>query len=250
MKKGLLRGERGDRPVSPEAVACRLRDLLIERLGSDVAAIWLYGATTFGHPAIDVDLHIVLERQLTPDEWNAVRTIHDHLVEMSSFPHEDLDFWYILLSDAKGSSNPRHLAPWANGLMDEHWALHRAHWLAGQRKIIHGPDPENIAQPPTWQQLESTLRRELERPAPSDPSPYWVLQLVRVWASLETRDVVRSKLDSAAWALERLPREYHAIVEAATRFYRRSFKSGDERLIADAFPMFLEEIKRRVRSNS
>lgn len=232
--------------MSPEAVACKLRDLLVERLGSDVVAIWHYGAATFGHPAIDVDLHIVLKRQLTPDEWNAVAEMHDHLVKVSSFPPEDLDIWYILLSDATGSSNPRHLAPWANGLVDEHWALHRAHWLAGRRKVIHGPDPAEIVQPPTWEQLESALRRELERPDPSDPSPYWVLQLARVWASLETRDVVRSKLDSAAWALERLPQQYHPIIEAAARFYRRSSEPDDERLIANNFPMFVEEITRRV----
>lgn len=242
--------DRGDRAMSPEAVACRLRDLLLERLGCGVVAIWHYGAATFGHPAIDVNLHVVLRRQLTPDEWNAVTAIHDHLVEVSSFPHEDLDFWYISLSDAKASSHPRHLAPWANGLADAHWPLHRAHWLAGKCKVIHGPHPAEIVRPPTWEELQSALWQELERPGLSDASPYWVLQLARVWASLETRDVVRSKLDSAAWALERLPWEFQAIVEAAMRFYRRCPKPGDEQLIADDFPMFIEEIRRRAGANA
>src|SRR5690606_28348104 len=39
--------DRGDRAMSPEAVARRLRDLLLERLGSGVVAIWHYGAATF-----------------------------------------------------------------------------------------------------------------------------------------------------------------------------------------------------------
>lgn len=58
--------------MSPEAVADQLRALLVERLGSDVVAIWLYGASVFGHSAVDVDLHILLKRQLTSDEWNEV----------------------------------------------------------------------------------------------------------------------------------------------------------------------------------
>ncbi|REJ33276.1 MAG: hypothetical protein DIU82_10935 [Bacillota bacterium] len=72
----------------------------------------------------------------------------------------------------------------------------------------------------------------------------------RVWASLETRDVVRSKMDSAAWALERLPREFQAIVEAAMRFYRRCPKPGDEQLTAGDFPMFIKEIRRRAGANA
>lgn len=109
--------------------------------------------------------------------------------------------------------------------------------------MIHGLHPADIVQPPKWEQLKRTLRREVER---SEPSPYWVLQLLRVWASLETRDVVRSKLDSAEWALERLPRQYHAIIQAAIHFYQRSSKSDDQSLIAEDFPMFVAEIRQWI----
>ena len=45
------------------------------------------------------------------------------------------------------------------------------------------------------------------------------LQLCRVLASLETQDVVRSKLDSGAWALTRLPNEGHPAIQTAMRVY-------------------------------
>ena len=62
-------------------------------------------------------------------------------------------------------------------------------------------------------------------------------------ASLETRDVVRSKLDSGEWAIGRLPPQTHAIIRAAERFYTGEARADDQRLIAQSFAGFYEAVR-------
>lgn len=226
-----------------DLVAQSLSDSLRLIAGSDLCAVWLYGASVFGHPFVDIDLHILLQRQLSANAWESVRAAHTRLRESAGLLSEDLDFWYITVDDARSHRNPVHLSPWAAGLTDTHWALHRAHWLAGRLKIIYGPEPSSIVLPPEWHDIEKELRKELANP---QPSAYWVLQLCRVWASLLTRDVVRSKLDSGKWALERLPKDYQALVKAAIRYYKRISNPEDQALIRDAFPSFRRKIQELV----
>lgn len=78
---------------------------LLAFTGTKFATIWLYGAPVFGHPFINVDLHIVFREQLGPAEWETVRQNHENLSCQMSLGMEDLDFWYILLDDARGSAN-------------------------------------------------------------------------------------------------------------------------------------------------
>ena len=226
-----------------EAVAGKVRDALREFLGPDLAAVWLYGASVFGHPFIDIDLHVLLRRKLTFEEWEAVRRLHEDLARETPFALEDLDFWYVSLDEARGAAKPVHLAPWASGLVDEHWALHRAHWLAGRCIVLHGPEPSAVVQAPSWEELEPPLRHEL---AAVEPSAYGTLQLCRVWASLATRDVVRSKLDSGRWALAHLPVEHHDLVQAAMRFYRQEAEPGDPSLLEARFPALWAEVRRQL----
>jgi hypothetical protein len=226
-----------------DLIAQSLSDSLRQIAGSDLCAVWLYGASVFGHPFVDIDLHILLQRQLSDIAWESVRAAHTRLGESAGLPPEDLDFWYITVDDARSHRNPVHLSPWAAGLTDTHWALHRAHWLAGRLNVIYGPGPSNIVLPPEWHDIEIALRKELTNP---QPSAYWVLQLCRVWASLLTRDVVRSKLDSGRWALERLPKDYQALVRAAMRYYEHLSFPEDQSMIRDGFFGFLRKIRELV----
>lgn len=226
-----------------ETVAARVRNSLQELLGPDLAAIWRYGASVFGHPLIDIDLHILVRRQLTTEEWHAVKRLHEELAQETALGLDGLDFWYILLNDAHQGAKPKHLAPWCKGLIDRHWALHRAHWLAGRCEVVYGLEPSSVVPPPTWEELKITLAEELNE---AEPGAYWVLQLCRVWASLATRDVVRSKLDSGSWALERLPSEHHAVIHAALHHYERKAEPDDEALIEAYFSEFHQAIRRRV----
>jgi hypothetical protein len=228
---------------SPEAVARQLCNALEQLTGANLAAVWLYGASVFGHPSVDIDVHILLWEQLSANEWESVWNLHERIAKDASLPLEGLDFWYISMKAAGDRSNPVHLAPWTNGLTDNHWPLHRAHWLAGKVVVIYGLEPSAVVQPPTWDELEPVLRDELYM---TTPSAYGVLQLCRVWASLETQDVVRSKLDSADWAVQRLDGKYEGIIRAAVRCYEGTQTPDDLEVIQYEFSDFLEEIRNKT----
>ena len=120
---------------SPEAVARQLCNALEQLTGANLAAVWLYGASVFGHPSVDIDVHILLWEQLSANEWESVWNLHERIAKDASLPLEGLDFWYISMKAAGDRSNPVHLAPWTNGLTDNHWPLHRAHGSTCHRQL-------------------------------------------------------------------------------------------------------------------
>jgi Domain of unknown function (DUF4111) len=102
-----------------------------------------------------------------------------------------------------------------------------------------------VVPPPRWDELEAALRAELE--AERDvTSAYWTLQLCRVLASLETGDVVRSKLDSGDWALKRLPTQAHVTINAALRYYSNRGRESDDALIKRSYPTFRRMVRRAI----
>jgi hypothetical protein len=238
----------GDLPAATQQVVAGLRDGLAELFRDDLAAIWLYGGSLFSTTALDIDLHILLRREPTTQEHEAIRRLHDSVSRDERWVDE-LDTWYILLRDAHKPEPPPNVGAWNPGARDEHWALHRAHWLAGACIVVHGLAPREVVLEPAWEELAAVLRHELVAEARdgNEPgsacSPYWTLQLCRVLASLGTHDVVRSKLDSGAWALRRLPSETHAIIEAAIRYYSRQPVQGDDELVRDAYPDFYAAVR-------
>ena len=238
-----------DVPESVRRSATRLRDGLVDLLGDDLAAVWLYGAPLFGPHFLDIDLHVLLKRPPTPQEGTTIRDLHERIERDTQWPLEsrgnELDSWYVLLEAARRSEPPANVGPWNPGLRDEHWPLHRAHWLAGACVVVHGLSPAQVVPLPTWEELATTLRAEAAEAANhlDRGSAYWTLQLCRVLASLETSDVVRSKLDSGQWAIGRLPPQTHAIIRAAERFYTGEARADDQRLIAQSFAGFYEAVR-------
>lgn len=225
-------------------VAAMLRDGLVRILEDRLAALWLYGATAFGHPSPDVDAHAVLTEAPRPDEWVAIRALHRVLAQALPNGDDALDVWYIDLESARKSAMPVHLGP--SRLIDNHWALHRAHWLAGRCVVLHGSSPDTVLVPPTWEEVETALRKDLPE---LKPSPYGVLQLCRIWASLETHDVVRSKLDSATWALLRLNEPLGDVVRAAARIYEGHPRAGDSDMMLDGFDGLMREVDTLLEPN-
>jgi hypothetical protein len=238
----------GQLPPATRNAVTGLRRGLNEILGEDVAAVWLYGGSLFSSVALDIDLHILLARTPNESEGQEIRELHATTSNNERWVDE-FDSWYVLLRDARRAEPPPNVGPWHPGVLDSHWSLHRAHWLAGACIVVHGVPPSEVVQPPTWDEIENTLREELKDEARDGgregaaASPYWTLQLCRVLASLETLDVVRSKLDSGAWALERLPAETHQIIKAAMRYYTRSSEEDDKALIARLYPSFYAVIR-------
>jgi hypothetical protein len=239
--------------LSPAArrVAGLLRDGLGSAIGDDVDAIWLYGAAVFAAPRlVDLDIHVLLRRPLSPEEVAATRALER--AALAAVPEvEDIDAWYVLTEDARRPRRPvdRRQPPGLE-FRDTNWALHRAHWLAGACVRLQGLSPAEVVPPPAWPELEAELREAVEtaRGHLHDGGAYGVLQLCRVLASLATRDVVRSKLDSGDWALSRLPGEAAPAIEAALRSYRGAALPGDDLLIRDAFPAFFALVEARIQA--
>ena len=230
-------------PEVSRAAALFLRGGLLRIFGPDLETIWLYGASVFGPHAIDVDLHILLHGRPMPEQAEALLRLHQQAGR--DIPGLDIDSWYILSEDARRADPPANVGPWAPGYVDKHWAFHRAHWLAGARVVVYGKAPEGIVPAPSWDDLERALREEADEAARhlDRGSAYWTLQLCRIWTSLETRDVVRSKLDSGEWALERLPSACAPIIHAARRYYSGADMPGDLDLIKAECPAFYHTIR-------
>jgi hypothetical protein len=236
-----------DRLPLVAATACsRLREELGQILGDELVALWAYGSVTFPDPPRrlgDVDVHALLS---TPPDTRLVRRIrsaHDRLAREVGV---EWDAWYVLASEAGGSSFPRHLLRQAE-MRDEAWALHRAHWLAGRYVLLYGRRPEEIVPVPTWAELEEGLRLELahiERHVAArenDPheAAYALLNGCRILASLETRDVVISKRDACAWGLEHLPLRWHEAARVAARVYDAEADPEDAEVLSEAMAPFI-----------
>jgi hypothetical protein len=221
-----------DLPQETQRVVNGLHDGLLAIFGNDLAAVWLYDGTLFAPLALDIDLHFLLHRLPNAEEGERIKALHEAVSKDEPFVDE-IDSWYVLLEDARRSPPPANVGPWNPGLVDQHWALHRAHWLAGACIVVHGLAPKGVVPAPSWSEVETALMGELDEEARNGGgeaghacSPYWTLQLCRVLASLETHDVVRSKLDSGAWAIERLPASVLPIVRAAIEAYSTGTAAG------------------------
>jgi len=203
-------------------VACvQLRDQLRQILGEELVALWVYGAVTFeDRPRRlgDVDTHAVIRQPLDPNTIRAIDELHTSTARDCGI---EWDSWYILERDMASTLPPPHA--FRENLVDDAWALHRAHWLAEQFVHLSGCAPSVLIQPPTWEELKEGLRGELsyiEQSGQEYPSAaFVVLNGCRLLYSLRTRNVVISKRAAGSWALTHLPTAWHPAIHAAQRAY-------------------------------
>jgi hypothetical protein len=227
----------------PEAVraACGdLRDGLRSVLGEQLVALWVYGAVTFDdrprRPG-DVDTHAVVGSPLAPQAAGIVDGLHESIGRDRGV---EWDSWYILEPDMPSSRPPAHAL--RSNFLDGAWALHRAHWLAGQYVLLHGRAPSELVRPPTWAQLEEALRNELayiegvvqRGPLDAEHAAYVVWNGCRIIYSTRTRDVVVSKRAAARWALDHTPASWGGAILAAGRAYDGRLRPGDAPLLQAA----------------
>jgi hypothetical protein len=230
----------------------RLRDELQHILGDDVIAIWAYGSTV-GHdrphrPA-DLDTHVIVQRRPDAQIARKIDDAHDALERESGLAW---DAWYIVADDARRPEPPPHA--FREGRRDTAWAVHRAHWLAGQYVLVHGREPADVVPPPTWPELEADLDRELEHMerhvAEGDTDPYEasyaILNGSRILHSIETRNVVLSKRAAGTWALEHLLARWHPALEAAARAYDAQATPEDALLLAADMAPFVANVRERM----
>jgi len=140
------------------------------------------------------------------------------------------------------------------GRRDTAWALHRAHWLAGQYVQLHGLAPAEIVPAPTWAELEIDLNRELEHierhvlESDNDPheAAYAIFNGSRITRSIEARDVVLSKRAAGEWALDHLPERWHPAIRAAGRAYDAQATPEDAELLAREMSPFVAMVRERM----
>jgi hypothetical protein len=210
-------------------------------LGDVLASAYLYGSLLFDNPPgwrVDVDFHVLLDRPLDDGERAALRALHLRL------DPDELDGYYLLLDDARGTEPPRsqlQVVPTTarelfEGPVDRAWALHRAHVLAGRVLVLDGIDPREVLPVPSWEELAAALDHEADwvLTHPEHPA-YGVLNACRITWSRRTREVVRSKYGAAVWAAEALP-HLRLAVDAAVRHYTGVPELGDDAVLLEAWP--------------
>ena len=239
-------------PTTARSAWLALRDKLQALLGDDLVAIWAYGGTVSvdDPPRVaDLDTYVILARP--PDEATirAIEEAHDAIARRHDV---EFDTWYVLADAARGAHPPRHA--WRAERRDTSWAINRAHWLAGRYARLHGPEPGELVQAPTWQELERELDRELEHierhvvEGDTDPyeATYAILNGSRILHAIETHDVAISKRAAGTWALDHLPTRWHAALTAALRTYDGLATDGDTEFLAEEMSPFVASVRQRL----
>ena len=119
---------------------------------------------------------------------------------------------------------------------------------------LYGREPDEIVPPPSWAEIEVDLRGELEHlerhVAAGDDNPfeatYAIFNGSRILRAVETGDVVISKRSAGAWALEHLPRRWHAAIHAAGRAYDAEAAPEDAEVLRAAMAPFVAMVRTRL----
>lgn len=228
-------------PAEVQALCQALLGGLNAALGEKFYSAYLYGAIAFPEAGVlgDIDFHVVLTAALNDEEKAALHSLHAELARYYPPLGAQLDGYYLLLEEVREAMPPRHQL--LEGLVDNAWALHRAHIRAGRCIVLHGPDPARLVPEPTWIELEAALRDELTYVEQhlTDYPAYCVLNLCRLMYSYTTRDVVISKLASARWAIESFP-AWSSNIEMATRCYQGSAAIAERQTLKTAVKGFYD----------
>ena len=220
---------------------------LIHCLGSKLVALYVYGAAVFPETqgTGDVDLHAIIKSVLTPTEKDGILALQRTMAKRFPPLGEELDAYVILLADAKQSGFPVHQLD--TSIVDNAWALHRAHWLAGWYVGLHGPEPAALVSEPTWEELDEALQEELayvEEHLAQYPG-YGIMNLCRLMYSYRTRNVVTSKFGASAWAMDQ-HLAWKNLIDLARRSYTQGLPSGDNDELRSQAPLFFTFAKERI----
>lgn len=115
------------------------------------------------------------------------------------------------------------------GAIDNSWALHREHILAGRCLILHGPESKVVYPKTSWPEIESALLGELAYVEEHlhDYPAYCILNLCRLMYSFVARDVVVSKWVAGSWARKEYP-QWSRLIDLAKKAYAGRVDSTDE----------------------
>jgi hypothetical protein len=234
-------------PQEIQAISNSLLDGLKVVLNDYLWGIYLYGAMVFPETRYiqDIDFHVILNRNLTHDEKERVKALHRVL--SIKFPRfkDELDGYYILLSDARQISTPWHqIYP---DIPDESWSLHIAHMRAGYCIVLYGPEPKSFLPEPTWEDLVFGLDAALKHTLKYlDTHPdYCMLNFCRILYSFSTKNVVVSKRRAAEWIQEQFP-GWSQLTGCALRVFEREERKEDRNLLQSKTREFYQFLCRKI----
>jgi hypothetical protein len=229
------------------ALYAALRDGLRAALGEKLVGVYVYGAAAFpdGLPTGDIDFHVILTEPLTVEKKAAIEALYAALGRDYPPLGAELDGYFILLQEARGAEPPAHQL--RSDIIDQSWALHRAHILAGRCFVLYGPDPKEIFLAATWPELEAALKGELQFVLDHlhDYPDYCILNLCRLLYSFETGDVVISKSSAAAWAWQALP-QWRRHIELAKKSYAGQAAAQEWKFMLDEVEGFYRYACQRI----
>lgn len=210
-------------------------------LGPDVVGAYLYGSAVLGGqvPTSDIDLLAVSRRRLTdPQREHLAAELLSLSVPPDSEKHgrpesRPIELTIVVHSAVRPWRYPPEMEfQYGDWLRDEVAAGHRPvratnHDLAvlielarrGGRSVL-GPPPDQVFEPVPWHDVVASMNhgvagllKELETDTRNV-----ILTLARIWMTLETGDI-RRKDEAAAWAAERLPADFAAVLKRARELY-------------------------------
>jgi hypothetical protein len=227
-------------PHEVRTLAEAFRDGVTDALGNQLACLCLLGSVAFPgfepHFA-DIDFHGIADGELRTAEQDTLARLHARLATDYVLGRL-LDGSYMPLAKI-GPEPPQGLDGVAEGVFKRGganrdrggWALERAHLHAGAFVLLQGRDPREVYPLPDRSELTAALDEEFEELALTrmlERHPvYSTLNLCRLVYSVETGDVVVSKVTSAEWALSRLPEEWRPLVLDALALYHGDPRAAD-----------------------
>lgn len=228
-------------PETIQRVCLAFAEGLKKALGENLHAIYLFGSVAFpdSFATGDLDFHVLTHWELDDDSRNALDRLHLKLAREYPPLGEELDCYYLLLTDAKQKTPPR--SQMGDGAVDNNFALHRQHLRAGRCFVLYGPDPKDVYQEASWVEQLEALADELgyvEREMAKYPA-YAVLNLCRLMYSFKSREVVASKAFTADWAAAAWP-EWQSLIQVAVRAYGGQLDEAAEAWLSAGAGPFLE----------
>lgn len=243
-----------------------IRDALVRILGDQLVGMYVHGSLAFGcfcWEKSDIDFLIVTNQAPTLAQKEAI--IEELCLTKTNYPANQIEFSLVLLKDCLNFSYPtpyylhysighqenclQNITAYCKRMqgvdrdLAAHFTVTRAVgivWYGQPIAAIFAPVPKADYLNSILYDIENAEEEIGQNPV------YFVLNLCRVWAYVQTEQVL-SKRQGGAWALCRLP-HFASLIQEALRCYAGE---QDHMLAAqEALSQFAREMLARIRAEN
>lgn len=236
-------------PQLPDPVRSTLQALvrgLLAILDDRLIGLYLHGSLAMGDfcdTSSDIDFLVVTRGTLSAEDALAVELLHRDLLRADPYAYRlEGDYAPLDLIVPEGTAEPVPGCERGVFLPKVGEIMLSADNICALRKYgiaIYGPDPHAVLPEVTRDQVRAAAREILSEGPGLCETPCEfataVLNLVRSLASLETGEPM-TKSAGAAWALNRLPLEWHPAIRAAQAIRCGGGTLEDTELLHRALP--------------